>query len=310
MNTQLSYRWRVVFCAGALLLTLATPYRADAQGNPDPFGFKFNSGQGLQPIFEGWAYNADGSLSMYFGYLNRNYVETLLVPVGPDNKFEPGAADRGQPTVFNARIHRKEFSVKIPKDWGNKELVWSVTVHGVTEKAVGWLQPEWQIDPIYAGKTRNAESLKNTPPSLAVTVPSTLTLPNQLSLSATVQDDGLPTPRKGPPRRAVGQETPPTLKPLPDQPEIPVNVPAVAGRGRQGGGGLAGPQGLVVNWLVWRGPAAVTFDPATIPVKEGKAIGTATFTKPGTYVLRARANDGELTDEKEFTIVVNGPTRH
>lgn len=308
MNIQLLYCRQLVFCAGAVLLMLATPHRATAQGNPDPFGFKFNSGQGLQPIFEGWAYNADGSVSMYFGYLNRNYQETLVVPVGPDNTFEPGASDRGQPTVFNTRIHRKEFSVKIPKDWGNKELVWSVTVRGVTEKAVAWLQPEWQIDPIYAGKTRNAESLKNTSPSLSVEVPPTLTLPNQLSLAATVHDDGLPTPRKGPPRRAVGQETPPTLKPLPDQPEIPVNVPTVAGRGRQGG--AAGPQGLIVNWLVWRGPAAVTFDPATVPVKDGKAIGTATFTQPGTYVLRARANDGELTDEKEFTVVVNGPSRH
>lgn len=298
---------RRIFIAVALLLAVATPRRATAQGNPDPFGFRFNSGQGLQPIFEGWAYNADGSLSMYFGYLNRNYAETLVVPVGPDNKFEPGAADRGQPTVFNTRIHRKEFSVKIPKDWGNKELVWSVTVHGVTERAVAWLQPEWQIDPIYGGKTRNAESLRNTPPSLAVDVPPTLTLPNKLTLAARVQDDGLPTPRKGPPRRAVGQETPPTLKPLPGQPEIPVNVPSVA-RARQSG--PPGLQGLMVNWLAWRGPAAVSFDPATIPVKDGKAIATATFTKPGTYVLRARANDGELTDEKEFTVTVTGPTPH
>ena len=308
MNFLISYCWRRVFAAGALLCVLATPYRANAQANPDPLSFKFNSGQGLQPVFEGWAYNPDGSLSMYFGYLNRNYLETLVVPVGPDNKFEPGAADRGQPTVFNTRIHRKEFSVKIPKDWGNKELVWSVTVRGVTEKAIAWLQPEWQIDPIYGGRTRNAESLKNKPPSLSVNVPSTLTLPNTLTLAAEVADDGLPTPRKGPPRRAVGQETPPTLKPLADQPEIPVNVPSVAGRGRQGG--AQGPQGLVVNWLVWRGPAAVTFDLATIPVKDGRAVATATFAKPGTYVLRARANDGELTDEKEFTVMVNGPTQH
>jgi len=308
MKIHMSSCRRCVFGAVALLLLLATPHRADAQANPDPFGFKFNSGQSLQPIFEGWAYNADGSISMYFGYLNRNYAETLLVPVGPENKFVPGAADRGQPTVFGTRIHRKEFSVKIPKDWGNTELVWSVTVHGVTEKAVGWLQPEWQIDPIYGGRMRNAESLKNTPPSLSIDVPSTLTLPDRLTLAATVRDDGLPTPRKGPPRRAVGQETPPSLKPLADQPEIPVNVPSVAGRGRQGG--PLGSQGLVVNWLVWRGPAPVIFDPGTVPVKEAKAVATATFTKPGTYVLRARANDGELTDEREVTVVVNGPARH
>src|SRR5262249_39306502 len=94
----------------------------------------------------------------------------------------------------------------------------------------------------------------------------------------------------------------PTLKPRPDQPEAPVNVTA-AGRGRgHAGRGGQGQQGLRVNWLLWRGPAAVTFDPAAVQVKDGKAVTTAKFTKPGTYIMRARANDGELTDQKEFTV--------
>jgi len=118
-----------------------------------------------------------------------------------------------------------------------------------------------------------------------------------------VSDDGLPVPK---PRRqaAVGQETPPTLKPDPNQPEIVLNVPQVAGRGRGG----AAPQGLVVNWIVWRGPANATFSPAVVPVKEkeAKATVTATFEKPGTYVLRATANDGELKVEKDVTVTVSG----
>src|SRR5215467_3285512 len=215
MKGFVSYRLRLVFVATVLLIALATPHRVVAQGNPEPAGFKFNSGQNIQPIFEGWMQNPDGTFSMYFGYLNRNYAETPVVPVGPDNKFEPGGPDRGQPTFFDTRIHRKEFSVSVPGDWGKKELVWSVTVAGVTERAVAWLQPEWEIDPIYAGKTRNAESLKNEAPSITLDVPSAVTLPNTLTLTASVQDDGLPTPRKGPPTRAIGQETPPTLKPRP-----------------------------------------------------------------------------------------------
>jgi hypothetical protein len=288
--------------AGALIVVLGAPGGAAAQGNPDPFGFKFNSGQGVQPIFEGWARNADGSFAMYFGYMNRNYVETLEIPVGPDNKIEPGAADRGQPTFFNTRIHRLAFKVAVPKDWGKKELVWSLTVRGKTEQAVAWLQPEWEIDPINAGKTLNEERKKNKPPTLTVSVPGTVTLPNTLTLAAAVQDDGLPTPRKAPPKQAVGQETPPTLKPLPDQPELPVNVPQLGdGRGR----GRGGAQGLVVTWVVWRGPAAVTFDPVTpLVVKDGKAVVTATFAKPGTYVLRGRAFDGQLADEKDITVTV------
>src|SRR5262245_10888221 len=240
----MSCSYRSLASAAILLLVLSSPRGANAQGNPEPNSFKFNVGQGLQPIFEGWAKNPDGTFSMYFGYFNRNYTETLVVPVGPENKLEPGVADRGQPTIFNTRIQRKQFSVTVPKDWGKKELIWSVTVRGTTERAVAWLQPEWEIDPVYAGKTRNAESLKNKAPSITLDVPSAVTLPNTLTLTASVQDDGLPTPRKGPPTRAIGQETTPTLKPRPDQPEVPVNVPAVGrGRGDAGQGGQ-GQQGL------------------------------------------------------------------
>jgi hypothetical protein len=314
MKRVMSFRLRALAVGAVLVLVLASPVGVSAQGNPDPFGFKFNDGQGLQPIFEGWSKNSDGSFSMWYGYYNRNFVETLLVsvgpdnviglPAGPDNKIGLGAPDRGQPTVFLPRIHRKAFSVTVPSDFAKKQLVWSVTVRGETEKAIGWLQREWEIDPIYGGKTRNAESLKNTPPVLTVNVPSTVTLPNTLSLAANVVDDGLPTPRKGPAPRAVGQETPPTLKPLPDQAELPVNVPAVGG-GRGGGGGGQGPQGLVLNWIEWRGPAAVTFDHATTTVKDPNVVVKATFKKPGTYVLRAIADDGELHVDKDVTVTVN-----
>jgi hypothetical protein len=313
MKRGMSFGLRCL-AACALVLVLVRPAGLSAQGNPDPFGFKFNNGQGLQPIFEGWSKNPDGTFEMWYGYYNRNFLETLLVPVGPDNviglpagpenKISLTQADRGQPTVFLPRIHRKAFSVAVPGDFGKKQLVWTVTVRGETQKAIGWLQREWEIDPIYGGKARNAESLKNKPPELTLNVPSTVKLPNPLALAATVVDDGLPTPRKGPPSRAIGQETPPTLKPLPDQAEIPVNVPGIGG-GRGAGAGGQGPQGLVLNWIVWRGPAAVTFDHATTQVKDPKVIVTATFTKPGTYVLRAIADDGELHVNKDVTVTVN-----
>jgi hypothetical protein len=57
---------------------------------------------------------------------------------------------------------------------------------------------------------------------------------------------------------------------------------------------------------VWRGPANVNFEPATAPVANGKAVVTATFAKPGTYVLRGTANDGELHVDKDVTVTVNG----
>ena len=173
-----------------------------------PFEPAHDFGQSVTGAFEGWFPNSDGSFSMYFGYINRNYVEQLPVPTGPDNKFEPGAPDRGQPTFFYTRIHRKAFSVAVPQDWGKKELVWSLTVRGKTEKAIAWLQPEWEIDPIYAGKARNAESLINKAPTLAVDAAATVTLPNTLTLTAAVTDDGVPKPRKDPPGAASSSHAP------------------------------------------------------------------------------------------------------
>ena len=59
-----------------------------------------DSGQGVTPAYEGYFVNPDGSLSILFGYYNRNLKENLDIPVGPDNRIEPGGPDRGQPTYF------------------------------------------------------------------------------------------------------------------------------------------------------------------------------------------------------------------
>jgi len=287
---------------GALFSVLAMPGVAGAQGNPDPQGFKFDRGQDIQPVFDGWAQKPDGSYSMYFGYLNRNYVETPSAQVGPDNKFEPGAPDRGQPTVFNTRIHEEVFHVDVPADWGKKaQLIWTVTTHGKTERAVGWLEPTWEIDPVYHGQERNAESLKNTPPVLTVDSQATASVSAPLVLTATVADDGLPVPKKGPVVRAVGQETPPTLKADPNQPEIVLSVPEVA----PAAGGRQRQQGLRLSWVVWRGPDNAKFSQEIIPVKDQKATVNVTFSKPGTYILRGTADDGELKVQKDVTVTVN-----
>ena len=50
---------------------------------------KFNKGQSVQPAFEGWMKNPDGSYSLWFGYLNRNYQETPDVPIGPTTDSAP-----------------------------------------------------------------------------------------------------------------------------------------------------------------------------------------------------------------------------
>jgi hypothetical protein len=292
-------RLRWIIGAGVVIMVLGMVDGASAQPGGRQLGgnIKFNSGQSIQPIFEGWSKDPDGRFVLYFGYLNRNHVEELAVPVGPDNSVEPGGPDRAQPTYFYPRFNRKQFTVTVPSDWGKKEVVWTVTVRGRTEKAVGWLQPEWEIDVTPRGSDR---SVNNAPPTLAVDGgPSRVTLPAPLTLTATVSDDGLPKPAARPGGGGAAQG-PPTFRVPPNPPSEPVNVPSVERKP------LARNRGLTLTWFVWRGPAGVMFDPEVNEVKEGgKVAVTATFTKPGEYVLRARANDTAASATQDVTVTVS-----
>ena len=115
-------------------------------------------GASITGAYEGWYPNPDGTFTLLIGYFNRNRAQTLDIPVGPNNRIEPGGPDRGQPTFFYTRTQRNLFTVAVPKDWGKKELIWTLTVNGKTERAYGWLQPEWEIDPSGGAATGGAWS--------------------------------------------------------------------------------------------------------------------------------------------------------
>lgn len=302
------------WCRCALAATVAAvtmfPHSARAQfHNPEPLSFKWSTGQSVQPTFIGWSHSPDGGYEMWYGYLNRNYVETPTIPVGPNNKIEPGEMDRDQPTFFEPRGHEELFSVHVPADWSpTRELIWTVTVNGTTEQAVAWLKPEWEIDPIHHGRQGLSEEiLANKAPTLDVSgAVKTAKVGMPVTIVVAVQDDGLPKPREeqaGAPR-AVGQETPPTLVRPEGEPEAPHNVPVIPeGRGGRG----PAPKGLYVQWMEWRGPAAIKFEPGTrVEVKDGKAEITAVFPQPGTYLLRAWANDTDRKTPQDLTITVTG----
>src|SRR3954469_7032553 len=108
--------------------------------------FTYSSGQTVSPAYEGWTYAPDGSVMMYFGYMNSNWLQEFDVPIGPDNAIEPGGPDQGQPTHFYPRRSPFLFTVKVPKDLGTKELTWTLTTNGKTEKAYASLKADYQID--------------------------------------------------------------------------------------------------------------------------------------------------------------------
>src|SRR3954447_631333 len=124
----------------AALVSGAGSWRATAQ--------VASSGQDVVPVYEGWEQNADGSFNLVFGYFNRNWDEEIDVPVGPGNIIEPGGQDQGQPTHFLPRRNRFLVRVRVPADFGKKELVWTVTTHGKTSRAYATLKPDYFIDDI------------------------------------------------------------------------------------------------------------------------------------------------------------------
>ena len=291
-------RCLVVIVCSVSILGASEPVQAQA----DPQNFMFSSGQTVQPFFEGWAHNPDGSYEMHFGYFNRNYVEETHVPIGPDNRMTPDASDQGQPTLFYPHVNHRVFSVTIPADWGNKELIWQVTVRNETYRAVGWLQAEWEIEAHGRGRSYVATEVttENQAPTLVVESARTVTLPGTLTMTATVSDDGLPESR-GPGGRAA-RAVLPTFEPDPDGPTLPVNVPQLDTRNRQRPSRVT-VEGVDVTWTQWRGPTGVRLE-SPGDSEDGVATVTANFETLGDYLFRVQASDGLETVTEDITVTV------
>jgi hypothetical protein len=231
------------------------------------------SGQTVTPVYEGWYRNADGGFSLSFGYYNRNADEVIELPVGADNFVAPGDSNQGQPTRFEARRHWGVFAVKVPANFGDKKVTWTIRHRGETFAIPGGLHPDWEIDAL-AGEAGTG----NTPPVLKLGGSSGG--PERASPEARGPGGAL-----GPPLSAsVGQ---------------PLTLTIWATDDGRGSGSVAGSRGsaqVALMWFKHQGPGQVTFGtPAPKPGADGMATTTATFMAPGTYLLRVRANDSSVS---------------
>ena len=116
------------------------------------------TGQGVTPAYEGWFYDKDGSTRLLIGYFNRNTKQELDIPIGPNNRIEPGGPDLGQPTHFLTGRQFGVFAIKVPKDFGTNQLTWTLVVNGQTNVIPVHIKPDWVVEPF-----EDAGS-KNTPP--------------------------------------------------------------------------------------------------------------------------------------------------
>jgi len=166
----------------------------------------YTKGQNISPAYEGWELGADGAKYFLFGYMNRNWVEEIDVPVGPENGFNVGGADRGQPTHFLPRRNRFVFRVKVPDGFTEKdELIWTLTTHGKTEKAYATLRPDYVVDDVVKASetgalgagTSSPEVRGNHPPSVHIQELKARNVKagEPVTLVSEVKDDGIPKRR-------------------------------------------------------------------------------------------------------------------
>lgn len=266
----------LAIASSALLLGAAVRTTVDAQ-------MGYARGQDVSPTFDGWERNPDGTYTLHFGYFNRNAEEDLNVPVGPDNTFDPGG-DRGQPTHFYPARRWWVIKTVVPADWPkDRRVVWTLTTHGKTNQAKGWLQPEWEVDKdlIWKNAARDPSLMtnatnqldldhENRPPSITGSSAQTINLSDTLTLTATATDDGRPGP-----------------------------VPDPAGRLQQG---------VRLRWIVYRGAGKVRFDPDIMSQRVyGKPATLETrvrFGASGAYQLRAIASDGQAFSTFDVDVTV------
>src|SRR5262245_45830954 len=191
---------RISFVVGAVfsLCLCAFVFSQTPQAPTELSQVRFNSGQDIVPYFEGWIRNPDGTFDLVFGYFNRNWKEELTIPAGPDNKVEPSGPEAGQPTYFLPRRQRWIYRLRVPADFGNKEVSWTITAHGRSEVAYGNLLAAQDINDRVVSSNGNldpGEGNPNEPPSITINRNQTATVSIPLKLTATVRDDGLPKPR-------------------------------------------------------------------------------------------------------------------
>ena len=267
----------------------------------------YRTGQNVQPSYEGWMRNDDGSYDLVFGYYNRNKEEEPNIPVSPQNFFSPGAEDRGQPTHFYPGRQMFLFSVRVPSDFGENELVWTVTHNRRTDTAIGWLGSIYEITKTVRWAQRNAAQHKpNTneerdlPPSIELDGPATVTVETStpLDLEVLVEDDGLPGPPERPGLATIVRADRTVVVPLVRR--VPFHLQDMVSVSS------ANETGLAVSWLHYRGPGAVKFKPRTVQLDRsgGRATTSVHFSEPGTYILRAFADDRIFTTPVDVTVNV------
>jgi hypothetical protein len=154
------------------------------------------------------------------------------------------------------------FTIKVPKDFGDKRLTWTIVANGQTTSIPVGVVKGYQVEPFKeVAQGNEPPRLQFDPkgpvflgPPVGIAASLTGTVGQPLTLDAIAKDGG---------------ENDPEMSP------VQLKQPPIA-----------------MVWSKFRGPGTVTFANARPSVeKDGKVSTTATFSAPGEYILRAQVND-------------------
>ncbi len=235
-----------------------------------------DAGQNIYPAFEGWYQNNDGTYTLLIGYYNRNKKQTLDIPIGPENRIEPGGPDQGQPTHFVVGRGWGTIAIKVPKDFGDKKLTWTLTANGKTVSVPFGITKGYQIEPFLDAAMGNkppvfkfaekGEGLTGPPKPLSAAPVVSGAVGEAIPISFWLTDDG----HEETPTGGGGAAAPPPGAAPAGPPRRP-RVSATVSK--------------------YRGPGTVTFADSTPTIEKDKVSTTATFSMPGDYIIRLEGND-------------------
>lgn len=228
-----------------------------------------DSGSNVYPAYEGWYKNDDGSFTLLVGYYNRNKKEALDIPIGPDNKIEPGGPDLGQPTHFEVGRGWGVLSIKVPKDFGDKKITWTITANGKTVAVPFGIVKGYQIEPFLDAAmgnkppvikfTETGKALTGPPAPLAEAHVLNGVAGEPVAIKYWVTDDG--------------------------KDETPTAAGGDAGNAR------ARRPSVSTTLTKYRGPGEIKFADNTPAIEKDMVNTTATFSLPGEYLIRVEGND-------------------
>ncbi len=290
-----------VFAAAVGAWSLAIPSAQGPAGLPklpEPRGV---TGEAIYPAYEGWGPSQDGSsYILVLGYMNRNKSQTVEIPIGPNNKIEPGGPDYGQPTVFLPGRQTTVFAIKVPKDFGAKKLTWTLVANGEPAVVTFYMQKDYALD--YYNDAANG----NQPPLIKFGINDPMMSgPNPGFAQTLTASVGQAVPLKlwasDPPpleknwESIVAGRTRSKPQPTPREQIAIVNGQVIGGGGRGGNSGEGSRPDLTVTWTKLRGPGEVKVTPPRVPLVTNadaktvvEANAEATFSAPGEYVLRVQ----------------------